>query len=405
MVACKRGSPSGNVFAASSHNASLEAAYKHRGKRTTGAKGISRKRHTLRSRLSLARREVHGTSRERECDSIEANERRGLTCLGRYPFTCVAKRYLKGVRARLSESTIAERERKLQFLSRIVRNLKDSGKIASTNPARFTEDDIIEIFLALKGRGIAHETLRKHVGMLKSVSRESKNPIVDEMLAKGKIVVGTDHKEPFSLGTEEVERLLQGARQLGGWKGAVCCFSVAMMTFLRLRPGELEKAELRDLDTRRWSFLIANPKGKGLYGQEATLPIPDVLKPFVLEFLEEREKMLKSKGIAEAEALIPAVTPEGAGVYTQQAFGRLKKKLIEKSGISFKWKDFRPTGGQIALDNGVHIEQVSRSMRHASVVTTERYYCRARADLAYARVNEAYNHAFKREPAINGETV
>lgn len=57
-------------------------------------------------------------------------------------------------------------------------------------------------------------------------------------------------------------------------------------------------------------------------------------------------------------------------------------------------------GGQIALDNGVTLEQVSRSMRHASVVTTERYYCRARADLAYARVNDAYNRVFEHEPAI-----
>jgi len=167
-----------------------------------------------------------------------------------------------------------------------------------------------------------------------------------------------------------------------------------------LRPGELRKAALRDMDTRKWVFFVAYPKGKGIYGEEARLPVPDVLKPYVLEFLVERERMLKSKGMEHAVALIPAVSANGVGTYSEQAFGRLKKAVIAKTGISFKWKDFRASGGQIALDNGVTLEQVSRSMRHASVVTTEQYYCRARADLAYACVNDAYNRVFEHEPAI-----
>jgi len=68
-----------------------------------------------------------------------------------------------------------------------------------------------------------------------------------------------------------------------------------------------------------------------------------------------------------------------------------------------KGEDFRPTGGQLALDAGVPIDQVSQSMRHASTVTTERYYCRARTDPAFARVNEAYDMMFKPEPAISAE--
>ena len=76
---------------------------------------------------------------------------------------------------------------------------------------------------------------------------------------------------------------------------------------------------------------------------------------------------------------------------------------MREAGIRFRWKDYRPTGGQLALDAGVPINQVSRSMRHASTQTTERYYCRARAEPAFARVNEAYNSMFRPEPAINAE--
>lgn len=57
------------------------------------------------------------------------------------------------------------------------------------------------------------------------------------------------------------------------------------------------------------------------------------------------------------------------------------------------------------MDGGVSIDQVSLSMRHTSTKTTERYYCRARAEPAFARVNEAYRSMFPPEPAIKAENV
>lgn len=119
---------------------------------------------------------------------------------------------------------------------------------------------------------------------------------------------------------------------------------------------------------------MANPKGKGIYGEVKRLPIP-------------------------------AVSRYGVNNSTHQAFERLKKQVMQEAGITFKRKDFRPTGGQLALDEGVPIEQASQSMRHASTKTTERYYCRARADPAFANVNEAYNRMFLDEPAMNAKSV
>lgn len=192
-------------------------------------------------------------------------------------------------------------------------------------------------------------------------------------------------------------------RAHGRVEGGVCRFAVAMLTFLQLRPGELQKASLRDLDVRKWTFLVSNPKGKDSYGVVRRMQMPDVLKPFALDYLRARETMLKDNGMISADALIPAISCKGVNNYTQQAFGRLKSDVIKESGITFKWKDFRPTGGQLALDGGVSIEQVSMSMRHTSTKTTERYYCRAKADRAFARVNETYNCMFRTEPAIKAE--
>ncbi len=325
--------------------------------------------------------------------------------MGRYPFVCAYRKYLKNARARLGESTIAERERKLHFLASVVQQLNLDGEISGPNPTTFTEDDIIEIFLALKDRGMKCSTLRKYLQLLKSVCRECGNRVVEDMLADRKINVGMDRQEPFSLDQEDLKRIIQACKQVGGWKGEVCCFSVAMLTFLRLRPGELRQASFKDLDMRKGTFLIASPKGKGRYGEVNRLTLPDVLKPYAADFMNARAAMLKSKGIGETAALIPAISRKGVNVYSQQGFGKLKDEVMKEAGIAFKWKDYRPTGGQLALDAGVPIDQVSQSMRHASTQTTERYYCRAKAEPAFARVNEAYKTMFPSEPAIKRENV
>ena len=259
--------------------------------------------------------------------------------MGRYPFVCAYRKYLKNARAYLGESTIAERERKLHFLASVVQQLNDRGEISGPNPTGFTEDDTIEIFLALKDRGMKCSTLRKYLQLLKSVCRECGNRVVEDMLADRKIIVGMDRQEPFSLDQEDLKLILQACKQVGGWKGDVCCFSVAMLTFLRLRPGELRQASVKDLDLRKGTFLIASPKGKGRYGEVKRLTLPDVLKPYAADFMNARAAMLKSRGIDEAAALIPAISRKGVNIYSQQGFGRLKDEVMREAGITFKWKD------------------------------------------------------------------
>ncbi|MGD0817080.1 MAG: hypothetical protein ABR986_01620 [Methanomassiliicoccales archaeon] len=253
-------------------------------------------------------------NKQKQCGQTNSH-RRGTT-MGRYPFVCAYRRYLKNARARLGDSTIEERERKPHFMASIVQRLNERGKISSPNPTSFTEDDIIEIFLALKnrrtnGRQPKCSTLRKQMQLLKDVCVECENRKVEDLLKDGRIRIGNDHKEPFSLDREELKTILSACKEVGGWKGEVCRFATAMLTFLRLRPGELQKALVRDMDVRKWTYLITNPKGKGIYGEVRRLPVPDVLKPFVTEYLQVREDMLKTKGIKCAEPLITDCIMQG----------------------------------------------------------------------------------------------
>ena len=70
-----------------------------------------------------------------------------------------------------------------------------------------------------------------------------------------------------------------------------------------------------------------------------------------------------------AEPLIPAVSHRGVNCYTQQAFGQLKEQELLQTGTTFKRKHLGLIGGQLVMDEGVTIKQVSRSIGRASTLT------------------------------------
>jgi site-specific recombinase XerD len=46
------------------------------------------------------------------------------------------------------------------------------------------------------------------------------------------------------------------------------------------------------------------------------------------------------------------------------------------SGINFRWKDYRSSFCQMAIDKGAELQAVSKVMGHSTTATTESYYGR-----------------------------
>jgi hypothetical protein len=61
---------------------------------------------------------------------------------------------------------------------------------------------------------------------------------------------------------------------------------------------------------------------------------------------------------------------------------------MKEAGITFKFREYRSNRSQLAFDDDVPIDRVSRSMRNAMTQTMARYYCHAKADPAFGNVNE-----------------
>ena len=106
-----------------------------------------------------------------------------------------------------------------------------------------------------------------------------------------------------------------------------------------------------------------------------------------MDFAAEREEFLAGE---MHSALLPYRHENGRLDYWPEAcLRKLKSDLEKTSGVRFKIKTFRATMGQMALDNGAAIQDVSRALRHSSTAITERYYARVRPKMAIERVRQA----------------
>jgi integrase len=168
--------------------------------------------------------------------------------------------------------------------------------------------------------------------------------------------------------------------------GEVARFYIGTLAYTGLRPGELRKAQLEDLDLSNWTLRVSHPKGESSYGRNRQVPIPALLRPIVLQYLQARDRMLAEQGIAGATSLV--CTMKGT-TYSSKQLRLLKRKVSEKCGVAFELMTLRRTFGQVLLNRGVSIETVSLTLGHASTRTTETYYCRKDADSARSEVLRA----------------
>jgi len=153
-------------------------------------------------------------------------------------------------------------------------------------------------------------------------------------------------------------------------------------------------AKLIDLDMKKGVVVVSCPKGKGKWANSGELaPIMPGIENVIQAYLVARDEILRKIGLnpIDVEPLSPFISKGGKVGYWQLAmWEKLKIEIERASGVSFRWKDFRPTFAQKAKDLGVPIEAVSKSLRHTSTRTTELYYARIRSENAFSLMRQAW---------------
>ena len=321
--------------------------------------------------------------------------------LGKYPFPVVCRQYLEALRGHRAELTLRQLGRDLNTIWDDVRTLREGGQLSTVNPYKLTVGDVAALvgyWRTRPRRGIGQHggtldtTSQKHLwaalrGLLLFVGNAARAQLKHQMPW---VEIPQTRDKPIQvLSLEELARLTIAAEGITGWRGAVARFLVPFCSGTGLRPKEVRLEDFQCVHADEGFLLVCRPKGEGRYASAHTqqAPVSEDAAQACRDFVPERDDFLR--GVTHP-ALIPYRHEDGRLDYWPEAcLRKLKADLEKASGVKFKIRTFRATMGQMALDNGAAIQDVSRALRHSSTAITEKYYARVRPKIAIEHVRQA----------------
>jgi integrase len=334
--------------------------------------------------------------------------RRGRS-MGRFPWTTYSKLLIEERRdwSRTREGTVQAMERRLRYIGRIVQDLKDQGRLSTTNPAKLTEKDIGELFRYFKEeRGLKPPTLQKYLNTVNQVTAIAGNPVVMTMrqhpVKRQQLPKRTSKAAKRSFTLETVLTFLDAtkiqAENLDEWWYVARYGFAAFFAGFGLRQKELRAARLRDLEIHCWRLRVDHAKTEPDY--------VSLLPPFeghVLRFLELRKKAFEARGLdpgAGNTLIIPYLPTPGTrdiGLegFTGSQVRTMFTELRQATGIPISPKDLRTSFGQILMDAGASMDECSAQLRHASVSTTQKWYVDLRSEDTYNRLQDLFSRKEK----------
>lgn len=319
--------------------------------------------------------------------------------MGRYPWTHCTQEYLNAVEQYYSPSTLSVTRRALRIIGVALGELKESGRIASTNPKKLSMSDI-EAFLAWMkerrtrdGKGLAMATQANYLGYLGNFLRWVENPVMDKMKTLHHVRLPQKlSAEVRVLSENTVREIMAGLESMPGWYGSVARLITAMYPYSGLRRSELRRARLQDLDTERWTIYVAHPKGELRWAYPQSAPILQPARKAVADYLVERREYLADCGVSECEPLVPVAYSNGRMEYWSDGmWTKAKADVVKWTGIPFRIQELRATFAQVCKDRGASIEAVSRALRHRTTRTTELYYARIKPDDAFRELEQVFS--------------
>lgn len=352
-------------------------------------------------RRSIPRPEATHDRKVRDDSVVKHNrrgKRRGPRSMGRYPFMTAANDYLEAMTGVLAPSTWRERERRLRRMNKDLLELEASKQITTANPWKMTDRDVLAYISALRSRGLKDSGMSHNVDALTAVLRWVGNGAADK--ARHRFAHHFPRKtqamlDPMS--DEERDVVIRAAMQVDvkDWRRMEAYAMSVAAICSGLRPQEIRNAKILDLDLNNEVLHAEVVKGKNRYGEPRDSAIhPDGI-PFLRRYLAARDSKLREIGL-RTDTLFPAVRSLKAGksdVYSANSTTVLRGIVKAETGVDYNLQKTRRTYGQVALDEGVPLDAVSRMMGHKTSRTTETYYARKKNNKAIAEAKAAWGRA------------
>ncbi len=324
--------------------------------------------------------------------------------MGRYPWNCYARKLIE---ERVDWSTTKdgtrnERERRLRYLGKVVRELVDRGEMSTTNPRAMKKDDILALFRHLKeAKRLAPNTLRKHLALVQQITAIAGNSVVYTMrnhpVDSQKLPRGTGQAGKRSFNTKAVLAFLDAARARAEasaeWWDTAAYGAAVLAVGFGLRPKELRAAEIGNLDKVGWMLRVGYSKTEPDY--------TTLLPPFedhLVRYLELRARTLERAHMDPKKGLmLPALESRGirnpGGTLGSNHVRKMFSEIRGLCGIPISPKDMRTSFGQILFDNKEPLDKCSKHLRHGSTKTTEQFYLKLRPQDTFERLKQLFEKA------------
>jgi len=324
--------------------------------------------------------------------------------MGRYPLKTAIGEYMNAMKDYYSPSTSEYLVRILNVLEREFSIAREIDPNLKAEPSHWGEPEVKALLLAVKRRGLAHNSQVQYIQALRVLLRFVGNGTLEKMRTRyPTIFPRTETERKPSLSEDQLSKILSATNQVQGWRGECMRFAFWTYAYTGVRLSELTKAERADLDLTTWTLRVSHPKGERSYGNQRLLPIPEPLRPIITRFLRAREKELADCGLLDAK---PLVFPEGnpSKPISKNTMQLWKSEVETISGTRFTVHGLRRTYGQNLLNRGVQLATVSLMLGHNSTLTTEKHYCRKDPDSARLEVVNAFAES-RNVPKVNPPVI
>ena len=291
--------------------------------------------------------------------------------------------YLSDVRG-YSPATIRGYRSDLNDFSRFIRREWGKGKEDRRQGFPLLDEEKVRGYVASLYGHLSVSTVARRLSSMRSFFRYhvkrgnlKKSPLSSIRVPKIK------QKVPPFIAPDEVELLIH-ARPSVDFSTRRDCAIIELLYSSGLRVGELTSL---DLDNYIEGAGILRVKGKG--GKERVVPVGKFAAASLSEYLEEREKKLREKGVEEKAVFLN----KSGSRLTARSVDRILKRRASLAGISKRISPhtLRHTFATHLLGAGADLRSIQEMLGHASLVTTQRY---TQVDMVHlARV---YDRAFPR---------
>lgn len=295
------------------------------------------------------------------------------------PFATLAERYLAEIQTYPqppSPVTMREKRRKLVRLGRIFSQMAVHGEIKSADPREFNRDTMTVFERYMTARGFSEGYRIKLLDDLNGFLIWLGNGIIDKLKRSG-FIKHTYAPQPIE--PKDEAWLMESIQKLealsDSWPVTVVRFATQAYFWCGERAKELRLARMKDFDARAWKLRVSAPKGLGRWASSNDrVAILEPLRPVIMDFLHEREKMLQYMGLdpKQVEPLIPKMD---GGFYNGDEWNTLRWKVYRRAGIDGNYRILRSSFGNMVKNGlGLSIEEASRLLRHTNTKTTEKFY-------------------------------